>query len=143
VKQWALKINKNYDEKQIDSILEGMDENGDRTVDMEEFIKFMVLLATPEESKELRKYYELVDMGGNGYISREELLNFYRKLGFTVQMRDINALFDTMQIGKEEDLTFQKFSEIFEFNNEQLKDYSNKNTQASRINTLNTEEDKK
>eukprot|EP00801_Mesodinium_rubrum_P008050 Mrub_08063.p1 GENE.Mrub_08063~~Mrub_08063.p1 ORF type:complete len:232 (-),score=61.55 Mrub_08063:170-865(-) len=134
VKAWALKINKNYDEKQIDQILEGMDENNDRTVDLDEFVKFMVLLSTPQESKELRKYYDIIDMGGNGYISRDELLQFYRKLGFQVQMRDINALYDTMQISKEEDLTFQKFYSIFEFNQNSLKDYSTKNTLKSEGN---------
>ena len=53
-----------------------MDENNDRTVDIDEFVKFMVLLSTPQENKELRRYYDVIDEGNNGYISRDELLMF-------------------------------------------------------------------
>eukprot|EP00341_Mesodinium_pulex_P003527 CAMPEP_0116897792 /NCGR_PEP_ID=MMETSP0467-20121206/6676_1 /TAXON_ID=283647 /ORGANISM="Mesodinium pulex, Strain SPMC105" /LENGTH=94 /DNA_ID=CAMNT_0004569597 /DNA_START=192 /DNA_END=476 /DNA_ORIENTATION=- len=89
-----------------------MDKDGNHTIDMAEFVEFMVQSEIPKEAIELRRTFEVIEGGYRDQVSRNDMLRFYKQLGFKVTRKDINAIYDNLQIGINQSMSYQTFISI-------------------------------
>uniref|UniRef100_A0A671QXL3 Troponin C, skeletal muscle n=1 Tax=Sinocyclocheilus anshuiensis TaxID=1608454 RepID=A0A671QXL3_9TELE len=94
------------DIKELDAIIEVVDEDGSGTFDFEEFVMMLQQLKEDqagESEEELSKCFRVFDKNQDGFIDREEFGDILRAAGEPVTDEDINELMadaDTNKDGK-------------------------------------------
>lgn len=76
VTEFLINKDPSISEDNMNNILKSMDHNGDNSIDEREFIIFLKRLEKPIDVKVVRDFYNLIDLDGNGKLSKDDLFKF-------------------------------------------------------------------
>lgn len=79
-------------------------ENGVLTID--EFEKFLKK-DNEENHAEIKEAFDLFDTNGNGYITKEELVQAMKRLGENLSNEDIESMISNADINKDGQVSFE------------------------------------
>ncbi|XP_028394760.1 calmodulin-beta-like [Dendronephthya gigantea] len=101
----------NAAEEMVEKMLKShdKDENGVLTID--EFEKFL-RKDNQENHAELKEAFELFDTNGNGYISKEELVQAMKRLGEDLSNEELESMIRNADINKDGQVSFEEFKRM-------------------------------
>ena len=94
-------------------MISDLDEDGNGTIDFEEFLDMMTARMSDKDSREdIRKVFKLFDDDKTDCITLNNLRRVARELGETMDDNELNEMIDRADSGKEGKVSFDDFYNI-------------------------------
>ncbi len=92
-------------------MIDNADKNGNKKMDFEEFVSFMVKkdMVGVDKSEELKAAFRLFDKNKDGYITRAELKSAMRKIGEPVTDKEAASLVKQADLDKDGKVNYDEF----------------------------------
>ncbi|CEO94473.1 EF-hand domain-containing protein [Plasmodiophora brassicae] len=111
------KFGKPFNKEQLSAMLKSVDENGDGTIDFEEFCGLMIKPATKDMTfeAELREAFIVFDKDGNGLISAQELMSVLINLGEAVTEDEIATMIADADLNGDGQMDWDEFVKVMTY----------------------------
>merc|ERR1712083_846295 len=110
---------KEYSEKDVEKMMREVDDDGNGTIDLDEFIALLRTKSngkyakmTPED--ELKEAFAIFDADNNGSIDAEELAKVMAALGEKLTKSDIEFMIKTVDIDGDKNIDFKEFKKMMQ-----------------------------
>lgn len=95
---------------ELKDLMTGVDTDGDGTLDFPEFLTMMSsTLESTKQEQELQKAFREFDKDGNGYISRDELIQVMHSQGDELTDEEIDGMIKTADQDKDGQVDYREF----------------------------------
>ena len=108
------KLGSNPTDKEIQSMIKSVDDNGDGEIDFDEFLVLMSANKKNDNDpdRELKDAFNVFDSDGSGTISRSELKKLMKSLGQNLADGELDAMMDEVDTDKSGEIDFKEFKQM-------------------------------
>ncbi|XP_056021983.1 calmodulin-alpha-like [Ostrea edulis] len=113
-------LGQNPSDAELEKMLKGVDEDGNGSIDFEEFVLMMAdKLERSNTEDEIREAFKLFDKDDNGYISVSELKNILTETGEKITPEEANELIKAIDKDGDGKIDYEEAKPVFnEFDND-------------------------
>lgn len=106
-------LNQNFNDKQLEMMIQKVDINGDGEIDFDEFLVMMEGHGAFEsEVDEMKAAFDVFDKNGDGDITAEELFSVLSKLGLEIDRDTINLMIKSVDINGDGTISYDEFKKM-------------------------------
>ena len=104
----------NFNDDEIESIINEVDYHGDRRINYCEFLSATISVKKILTSEKLLAIFKQFDTDGTGKITSQNIVEAMRKLGHDISPQDVKEIMEKHDIKNNGFLTFNEFRLIFQ-----------------------------
>ncbi|XP_022332297.2 neo-calmodulin-like [Crassostrea virginica] len=100
--------------KEIYDMINEVDKNGNGTIEFDEFLAFLKRsYRKPDEIKlDLKKAFRILDINGDGFITREELQKVLTKMGETLTEKEVDEMMEKADKNGDGKIDYEEYVDI-------------------------------
>ncbi|XP_056022814.1 uncharacterized protein LOC125649260 isoform X2 [Ostrea edulis] len=104
----------NPTKKEIDDMMQEVDNDGNGTIEFEEFLAFIKRsYKKPDEIKhDLKKAFRVFDINGDGFITREELREVLTKMGETLTDHEVDEMMENADKNGDGKIDYDEYVDV-------------------------------